>query len=66
MVQGKVEGTRPRGRSPKRWLDQVKQFTNLSKTALEARQIETNGGKLLKTQHETDIGSRRFKHEAND
>jgi len=30
MVQGKVEGTRPRGRSPKRWLDQVKQFTGKS------------------------------------
>jgi len=30
MVQGKVEGTRPRGHSPKRWLDQVKQFTGNS------------------------------------
>jgi len=47
MVQGKVEETRSRGRSPKRWL-------------------ERNGGKLLKIQHETNIGSRRFKHEAND
>jgi len=30
MVQGKVEKTRPRGRSPKRWLDQGKQFTGKS------------------------------------
>jgi len=30
MVQEKVEGTRPRGRSPKRWLEQVKQFTGKS------------------------------------
>lgn len=27
IVQGKVEGRRPRGRSPLRWLDQVKEFT---------------------------------------
>jgi len=38
MVQGKVEETR----------------RNLSNTALEARQIERNGEKLLKTQHETN------------
>jgi len=53
--QGKVEGTRPRGRSPKRWLDQRSSLQeNLSKTALEARQIEKNGGNLLKTLHETN------------
>jgi len=64
MVQGKVEGTRPRGRSPKRWLNLVKQFTG--KSFQDSIRGERNGGKLLKTQHETKIGSRRFKHEASD
>lgn len=27
VVQGKPEGKRPRGRSPRRWIDQVKEFT---------------------------------------
>jgi len=28
VVQGKVEGKRSRGRSPKRWLDQIEEVTN--------------------------------------
>ena len=28
MVQGRVEGTRSRGRSPKRWLDQVEEMSD--------------------------------------
>jgi len=31
MIQGKVEGTRPRGLSPSRWIDQMKMFTGKSK-----------------------------------
>ncbi|XP_059050823.1 uncharacterized protein LOC131845750 [Achroia grisella] len=30
VVQGKVEGTRPRGRSPMRWTDQIKAATKCS------------------------------------
>lgn len=30
MIQGKIEGKRPRGRSPKRWMDQMKHFTGNS------------------------------------
>jgi len=63
MVQGKVEKTRRRRRSPKR---RSSLQENLSRTALEARQIERNGGKLLKTQHGTNLESRRFKHEVNN
>lgn len=30
IVQGKVEGKRPRGRSPTRWIDQIKEITGKS------------------------------------
>lgn len=30
VVQGKVQGARPRGRSPKRWTDQIKELTGYS------------------------------------
>ncbi|XP_071554988.1 uncharacterized protein [Temnothorax nylanderi] len=38
IVQGKVEGKRPRGRSPSRWLDQIKDITGqpLQKNLREA------------------------------
>lgn len=40
IVQGKLEGRRPRGRSPKRWADQIKDLTNTS--IIEATRDATN------------------------
>ncbi|KAI8436861.1 hypothetical protein MSG28_010313 [Choristoneura fumiferana] len=46
VIQGKVEGTRPRGRSPMRWTDQIKAAVHDYMNARGRRQSGRNGGVL--------------------